>query len=1076
MSEINASNLSLTDSVNFVFSIRKNSIVVLDVSTSVYALTGYRAEDFISSKQCFEKLIHLGDQDLLDELFSYCMQPEAAEINFRLRNSNTKIICIQGRYLKQQKALDQIQLELQLQNAKSLRQPLNDQVLFASFTSLMKDSEDYIYFKDRNHVYMGASQTLVKLTNPCQYWTDLIGKTDYDVFNEQYADEYYRLEKQLFSGRVKVAHEVQKTCDNEGNKGWVDNRKYPIKDSNGKVIGLIGIARDVTANIELKQALTQSEKRFRDLFERSPDPCWIIEDNRFTQCNNAAVSVLQYPDKNSLLSHPSELSPEYQEDGQLSFKKANQMMAIALEKSVHRFEWIHKRYDGSCFPVEVTLARIKVDGKYSLYCVWRDITERRKTEQQLRENESLLRTVFEQAAVGVAMIETATGKFIQVNQRYCDIVGYRHAEMTGGMTFQQLTYPDDLPEDLSNMEKLVAGEISEFSMEKRYIHKNDQIVWVKLNVSATWGLGEPALRHIAVVEDISEKKQAEQKLKLSAKVFSSAMEGILVTDSEGIIVDVNQAFSDLTGFSEQEALGQTPRILKSDRQNAEFYQDMWKSLKTKGQWRGELWNKKRNGEEYAELLTISAITDNNDRVSHYVGLFSDVTKEKQRQLKLEKIAHFDVLTGAANRILLSDRLRQAMAHHQRTGKVLAVCYLDLDGFKEVNDKLGHEAGDVLLQTIAQRMIDTVRSDDTVARIGGDEFVLLLGEFETSYQYELLLHRILKTIEMPCHLVGEIVQISASIGVTFFPGDYSEESLLLRHADQAMYIAKTSGKGRYHLFNPAVESHRHENACLIEKINQALKKGELLIYYQPQVDCRRGKVVGMEALLRWDHPLLGIRTAAEFLPVIESDPLIIEIGEWVIKQVLGQLQSWLKEGQDFSVSINIAAKQLMDADFFNRLGDILQDYPAHLYSKIQIEVTETVVLDDLTEVSQLIDQCRQAYQIEFSLDDFGTGYSSLMQLKQMAAHELKIEKSFIDDILENPNDLTIVKGIVSLADAFHQHVVAEGVESTGQLMALLELGCDIIQGYCMARPMPADEAIKWVCDFQARDYNLNDWIK
>ncbi len=1069
MSEINMTKAGLTDTVQLVFSIQENAISVLEVSAAIDLLTGYQSKDFLSSRQDFFDLIHPDDQDVVDQLLTVDSQTGSSSIHFRLRRADGRIICLIGCYRKQQNAHAQFQLQLELQDARSLKQPLNDQVVFACLTSLMEDSEDYIYFKDRNHVYMGASQTLVRLTNPGQYWAELVGKTDYDIFSERYADDYYRLEKQLYSEQVKVAHEIQRISDNQGNQRWVDNRKYPIKEASGNIIGLVGIARDVTTNIEIEQALTQSEKRFRDLFERSPDPCWIIEDNRFVQCNNAAVSVLRYPDKKRLLNHPSELSPEYQEDGQLSYSKANQMMAIALEKSIHRFDWIHRRFDGSCFPVEVTLARIKVNGKYALYCVWRDITERKEAEQKLRENEALLRTIFEQAGVGVAIIDSNSGKFIQVNQRYCDIVGYSHTEMTAGMNFQQITHPDDLGADLANMEKLLSGELSEFSMEKRYYHKDSRVVWVRLTVSATWKAGEPALSHIAVVEDITERKKNEQQLKLSAKVFSSAMEGILVTDQQGYIVDVNQAFTDLTGFSREQAIGKTPRILKSDRQAPEFYQNMWQRLIANGQWRGELWNQKQNGEEYAELLTISAIYDDIGKVSHYVGLFSDVTKEKQRQLKLEKIAHFDVLTGVANRILLSDRLRQGIAHHQRTGKILAVCYLDLDGFKEINDNLGHEAGDVLLQTIAQRMIDTVRTEDTVARIGGDEFVLLLGEFDTSYQYEILLHRLLKTIALPCHIMGEFVRVSASIGVTFYPDDYSEESLLLRHADQAMYIAKTSGKGCYHIFNPTLESQKHENANLIEKIELALNNGQLLMYYQPQVDCRHDKVVGMEALLRWDHPLLGIRVAAEFLPIVESDPLIVEIGEWVIDQVMKQLQAWSEYQQDFTVSVNIAARQLMEGDFFFRLGRILQGYPPHLYSKLRIEVTETTVLEDLAEVSKLINQCREAYNIEFALDDFGVGYSSLMQLKQMAADELKIDKSFIDNIEHNCADIAIVKGIVSLADAFHQHVMAEVVVSVDQLIALLELGCDIIQGYIMAYPMPADEAIEWACNFQARDY-------
>lgn len=1056
----------LCDTRTVFFCLQKNTVRVLKVGKAVPELTGYSVEDFIDSTISFLKLIHIGDKDLADEVFSFQPQQAVKDINFRLRHADGKIICLQGCYQKQQgSSQTEMQLQLQLHDAKELKEVLNEKTLLDSFNSMMDGSEDYIYFKDRNHVFIGASQTLVKLTSPSVYRQDLIGLTDYDVFPEAYADNYYRLEKQVFSGQAKIAHEIQQTIDNEGNVGWVDNRKYPIKDQSGKIIGLFGIARDVTENILLERALKQSEKRFRDIFDRSPDPCWIIDNNQFIECNNAAVDVLGYPNKTNLLNHPSKLSPEFQDDGQSSFAKANQMMAIAMEKKVHRFEWTHKRYDDSCFPVEVTLARIKINGNYVLYCIWRDITERKQAEQQLRENEALLRTVFEQAGVGVAVIDTATGQFKRINQRYCDIVGYSNAEMSSGMNFQQLTHPEDLDEDLNNMQRLIDGEISEFSMEKRYFHKQGQIVWVRLTVSATWGIDEPAFQHIAVVEDISQRREEEQKLRLNAKVISSAMEGIVVTDSAGSIVDVNQAFCRLTGYQREEVLGETPRILKSEQQTPAFYIDMWQQLQQSGQWRGELWNRRKNGEEYAELLTISAINDARGNTTHYVGLFSDITESKQQQLKLERSAHFDSLTGVANRILLMDRLRQGVLHHQRTGKVLAICYLDLDGFKQVNDNLGHEAGDQLLKEVTQRMVAAVRSDDTVARVGGDEFVLLLGEFDNAYEYELLLHRLLNSIALPVQIMGERVKVGASIGVTFYPGDCVDDEQLLRHADQAMYIAKTSGKGRYHIFNPAVELRKSANANLVDKIDQALADGQLLLYYQPQVDCRKKKVVGMEALLRWDHPLLGIRAAAEFLPVIERDPLIIKIGEWVIEQAMNQLLQWSKQNLQLTVSVNIAAKQLLEGDFINRLGKQLQLYPRSLWSKLRIEVTETVALDDLSGVSHLIDQCKKKFQIEFSLDDFGTGYSSLMQLKRMAANELKIDKSFVDDILHDSGDLAIVKGIVSLADAFQQHVVAEGVESTEQLRILLELGCDIIQGYCMAYPMPAEQAMQWVVSYQ-----------
>jgi diguanylate cyclase (GGDEF)-like protein/PAS domain S-box-containing protein len=939
MSKKNISNDNPNASVSLHFALKENSIRALKVSPEIKALLGYDAGDFISSKLRFADLVHTDDQDLVDTLFAFEAQKTANSINLRFRHASGKIICLQVCYQKHpDSSSGAMLLSVQLNDAKTLKQTLTDQVLLANFTAMMENSDDYMFFKDRNHVFTGASQTLVKLTDPTEHWTDLIGLTDYDVFPEAYADNYYRLEKQVFSGQVSVSHEVQPTLDNSGRQGWVDNRKYPIKDKSGTIIGLFGIARDITASKLLEEVLKQNEQHFRDLFEHSPDPCWILIENKIVACNAAAVSTLGYQNKTDLLSlQLANISPKYQPDGSLSLDKAKQMTVLALQGEINRFEWEHQRLDGSCFPVEVTLARMDISGQQGVYAIWRDISER---------------------------------------------------------------------------------------------------------------------------------KQTEHKLRLTAQVFENVLEGILVTDLKGTIIDVNPAFSELTGYPREEVLGKNASLLKSEQQNPKIYKDMWAQLMTNKHWRGEIWNRKKNGDVFAELLTISAITDSKDKVSHYVGIFSDITDKKKHQLELEKIAHFDPLTGVPNRVLLADRLHQALAHHQRTGKTLAICYLDLDSFKPINDTLGHEAGDILLKKISQRLIDAVRSDDTVARIGGDEFVLLMGDFDDTNEYELLLHRLINSIAEPCQIMGKNVQVTASIGVTFYPSDSADADLLLRHADQAMYIAKTSGKSRYHIFDPSIELRKNANADQIDKIRQALRNREIVIYYQPQVDCRQGKVVGMEALLRWQHPLLGLRLPADFLPAIEHDLLIIRMGEWVIEQALKQLQQWSEQGLELTISVNIAAKQLLKGDFVSQMQELFQPYPQHICSKLKIEVTETTVLDDLFAVSDLIEQCRRQFHVEFALDDFGTGYSTLVQLKKMSANEIKIDRSFIADILHDSSDLAIVNGIISLAEAFHQQVVAEGVETIEQLLLLLELGCDIIQGYCLARPMPVEQATAWLQGFQA----------
>ncbi len=443
----------------------------------------------------------------------------------------------------------------------------------------------------------------------------------------------------------------------------------------------------------------------------------------------------------------------------------------------------------------------------------------------------------------------------------------------------------------------------------------------------------------------------------------------------------------------------------------------------------------------------------------------DVTQFVRQQTELEQQAYHDALTGLPNRLLLADRLQQALAIAQRRHEILAVCMLDLDGFKPINDRLGHKAGDRMLQEIAYRLRTAVRNDDTAARIGGDEFALLLGGLRTANEGEQALNRLLRDIAHPMQIDGESVSVSASIGVSLFPGDVQDPDMLLRHADQAMYKAKEAGKSRFHIFDPAVTNKLNASRGLLKKIQEALEKEQFRLYYQPKVDCRLGKVVGVEALVRWQHPVLGLRGPGEFLPLIEQDDTIIALGEWVVSEALAQLGRWQQQGIELTVSVNIAARQFLRGNFGVRLGELLSCHPPELVRRLEIEIVETAVLEDINAVSQLIHRYRQD-GVRFDLDDFGTGYSSLVHLKRLEADALKIDQTFVRDMLDDPGDLTIVHGVINLAHAFHLGVVAEGVEDIEHILTLMQLGCDVMQGYGLARPMPAEKVTEWMRHFVA----------
>lgn len=447
-----------------------------------------------------------------------------------------------------------------------------------------------------------------------------------------------------------------------------------------------------------------------------------------------------------------------------------------------------------------------------------------------------------------------------------------------------------------------------------------------------------------------------------------------------------------------------------------------------------------------------------------VSVSVDVTQLVEQELRLKQQAHFDTLTGLPNRALFSDRIERVLAHARRHGGRLAVCLLDLDGFKAVNDTLGHQAGDLLLRKVARRLKDTLRTEDTAARIGGDEFALLIGDLNTSGQCEYALKRVLDALAAPYSIDDQEVRITASIGATLFPGDAVDPDQLLRHADQAMYAAKLAGKNRFSLFDPTHESRVRANFGLVRKIEDALARGQFILHYQPKVDCLNGRVVGLEALIRWQHPVLGLRMPGEFLPLIEHEDVIIGIGNWVIAEALRQQARLRAAGHDLSISVNIAARQLLKGQFAEQLDAILAGHADADPGRLEIEILETAALEDVVAVSQLIAEF-QGRGVRFALDDFGTGYSSLVHLKHLGADVLKIDQTFVRDMLDDPGDLAIVQGVIGLADAFHRDVVAEGVEDLAHIRSLLESGCHVMQGYGISRPLPTEHLDLWLESFE-----------
>ncbi|MDP2770370.1 MAG: EAL domain-containing protein, partial [Giesbergeria sp.] len=622
------------------------------------------------------------------------------------------------------------------------------------------------------------------------------------------------------------------------------------------------------------------------------------------------------------------------------------------------------------------------------------------------------------------------------------------------------THPEDLLALDPPLIACLKGETEQFEVAQRIRHRDGHWIWGlwRGRVTERDAQGK-CVALMGSFHDITERREAHERLQLAASVFTHAREGITITDTHGTIIEVNDTFTRITGYSREEAIGNNPRMLQSGRQGPDFYAAMWHSLTTDGHWTGEVWNRRKSGELFAEIITISAVRNLLGAVTHYVALFTDITSLKENERKLERIAHYDALTGLPNRVLLADRLQQAMARCQRRGHSLAVAFIDLDGFKAVNDLHGHEQGDGLLVALAQRLQSSLREGDTLSRMGGDEFVAVLSDLENTKDCEPVLERMLHAAADPVRLGDTLFQVSASIGVTLFPADGVEPDLLIRHADQAMYQAKQAGKNRYHLFDveqdTAVKTQREE----IARIRQALTAQEFVLYYQPKVNMRTGQVTGAEALIRWNHPERGLLAPAAFLPAMHNHAISIDVGDWVISTALRQMADWQAQGLDLPVSVNIDARHLQKEGFSLRLAALLAAQPQVPTSHLELEILETSALEDIALVSDIMRRC-QAMGVRFALDDFGTGYSSLTYLKRLGAEVIKIDQSFVRDMQTDPDDLAIVRGVIGLAHAFHREVIAEGVETIAHGTALLRLGCEHAQGYGIARPMPASELPHW----------------
>jgi diguanylate cyclase (GGDEF)-like protein/PAS domain S-box-containing protein len=848
----------------------------------------------------------------------------------------------------------------------------------------------------------------------------------------------------------------------DGEMRWIYVAGDYVRNSKGEPDHLSGIVQDITKAKMAEMALRESELKFKALADTSPLAIYMSSglDQKGEYINPTFTKLFgytmddvgtvedwwprAYPDK----TYRRQIVDEWQ--GKLEHAIETGSEIVPMEVLVTCKDGSHKTIQWG----------FKTIGKQN-WAFGLDITERKQAEQSLRDALTKAQRFSE------ALDNIPTYVYMKdLNHRY--IYANKITLKLFNCSAEELVGSDDArffpPETILRLKSLddKVFEHAETNVEEVEVSpdKPERRVYLETKTPIYDEAGE-ICGLCGISTDITELKQNAEKLQLAASVFTHAHEGIIITDATGHIIDVNEAFICITGYEHDEVLGQNPRILKSGRHKEEFYAEMWHDLQINSRWSGEIWNQRKNGDVYAELINISALRNAEGEIQRYIALFSDITALKTYEQKLERSAHYDALTNLPNRTLLADRLRQGIAQVKRRGNRLVVAFIDLDGFKDINDKYGHDAGDHLLIALATRMKNALREGDTLARIGGDEFVAVLFDLPDIEASVPMLGRLQTAAAQPVQVDNFTLQVSASIGLTFYPQTEDiDADQLLRQADQAMYQAKQSGKNRYHFFNTdqdrIVRSH-HED---LERIRRALFTQELVLYYQPKVNMRTGTVIGAEALIRWQHPERGLLPPLAFLPGLEDDPLSVELGKWVIDTALTEMEHWRAVGLDIPVSVNVSSRQLQQIDFVERLREVLATHPSLSLGELELEVLETSALKDLTRVSQIIEDCREL-GVMFALDDFGTGYSSLTYLKRLPVSQIKIDQSFVRDVLNDADDLPIIRGVLALANAFQLQVIAEGVETIKHGELLLQLGCDLGQGYGIAPPMPAADFPGWL---------------
>lgn len=829
------------------------------------------------------------------------------------------------------------------------------------------------------------------------------------------------------------------------------------------LILLLFFGRQQTLKKYTKELENQKEL-YTIVFENTSNGVLLIDTKtgRFIECNKQIVKILGYSSKEDVLNmHPSELSPEFQPDGRRSDEKANEMIAMTISEGFNNFEWKHIRETGEAFWSDITLTSIVLEGKNLIHVVWKDIDDKKKADTRFKDLSERME---------LALIGNNDGLFdwdlrdnsVYYSPRWKEMLGYRDEELGNDFsTWEERAHPGDIPEVLAAADACIEGKKEYFESVHRMKHKDGHWIWISARGKPLKDDDGHPIRLIGTHTDITEDKEMQIQFAHQVQIIKQVRDAIISTDLEGVITSWNIGAELLLGFKSYEVVGKDIAMLydKEDFRTIEEYMD---KIAQEGEYNISINLINKSNEPILSELSLSVLNDASGNPIGTIVYAQDVTERKEAEKKLHEQrvvldyqAHHDALTGLPNRILFSDRLELGIKKAKRNQNKLALFFIDLDHFKQINDSLGHEVGDAVLMTVTERLESQIRNEDTFARLGGDEFTIIMENLHKSEDASRLAQKILDIMAEPILIEEQKLYVSTSIGISLYPEDGTDASNLLKYADTAMYKAKDEGRNNFQFYSSEMTEIAFLRVEMESALRQALEKEEFVVYYQPQINGQNGKLVGMEALIRWNHPEKGLIPPAQFLSFAEETGLIIAMDLWVMQTAMHQMVAWYKEGFNPGVlSLNLAIKQFQQKDFISLLRQMIETTQMQ-ESWLEFEVTEGQIMTNLEYSIARLEEISDL-GISLAVDDFGTGYSSLSYLKKLPIDKLKIDQSFIFGLPDDEDDMSITKAIISLSKNLNLSVIAEGVETKQQKDFLVANGCDLIQGYFYAKPIPAED--------------------